>query len=105
MTTDRRSRSVAGSIFGGTSRIVEIKGIKIDAELGNFNVYLTNKDKVGVINNLTKNKINIATFNLGRVTPMGEAIALIQTDQLCKEEVLKNLLKIKYVNQVKSILI
>jgi D-3-phosphoglycerate dehydrogenase / 2-oxoglutarate reductase len=109
VTTDRRSRSVAGSIFGGTSRIVEIKGIKIDAELGNFNVYLTNKDKVGVINNvteiLTKNKINIATFNLGRVTPMGEAIALIQTDQLCKEEVLKNLLKIKYVNQVKSILI
>ena len=109
VTTDRRSRSVAGSIFGGTSRIVEIKGIKIDAELGNFNVYLTNKDKVGVINKvteiLTKNKINIATFNLGRVTPMGEAIALIQTDQLCKEEVLKNLLKIKYVNQVKSILI
>ena len=52
--------------------IVEIKGIKIDAELGNFNIYITNKDKVGVINNitqiLTENKINIATFNLGRVS-------------------------------------
>ena len=109
VTTDRRSRSVAGSIFGGNSRIVEIKGIKIDAELGNFNVYITNKDKVGVINDvaniLTKNNINIATFNLGRVTPKGEAIALIQTDQICKEEVLKDLLKIKHVNQVKSILI
>ena len=55
LTTDRRSRSVAGSIFGGQSRIVEIKGIKIDAELGNFNVYLTNKDKVGVINSVKQN--------------------------------------------------
>ena len=109
VTTDRRSRSVAGSIFGGKSRIVEIKGIKIDAELGNFNVYLTNKDKIGVINNVTKiftkNKINIATLNLGRVSPDGEAIALIQTDQICDELVLKDLSKIKNVNQVKSIVI
>ena len=109
VTTDRRSRSVAGSIFGGKSRIVEIKGIKIDAELGNFNVYLTNKDKIGVINNVTevftKNKINIATFNLGRVSPDGEAIALIQTDQICDELVLKDLRKIKNINQVKSIVI
>ena len=109
LTTDRRSRSVAGSIFGGQSRIVEIKGIKIDAEIGNFNVYLTNKDKVGVINNvtqvLTKNKINIATFNLGRVSPEGEAIALIQTDQICDEPILNLLRKIKNVNQVKSIVI
>ena len=109
LTTDRRSRSVAGSIFGGQPRIVEIKGIKIDAEIGNFNVYLTNKDKVGVINNvtqvLTKNKINIATFNLGRVSPEGEAIALIQTDQICDEPILNLLRKIKNVNQVKSIVI
>ena len=109
VTTDRRSRSVAGSIFGGKSRIVEIKGIKIDAELGNFNVYLTNKDKIGVINNVTevftKNKINIATFNLGRVSPDGEAIALIKTDQICDELVLKDLRKIKNINQVKSIVI
>jgi len=109
VTTDRRSRSVAGSIFGGKSRIVEIKGIKIDAELGNFNVYLTNKDKIGVINNVTeiftKNKINIATLNLGRVSPDGEAIVLIQTDQICDELILKDLRKIKNVNQVKSIVI
>ena len=109
VTTDRRSRSVAGSIFGCKSRIVEIKGIKIDAELGNFNVYLTNKDKIGVINNVTeiftKNKINIATLNLGRISPDGEAIALIQTDQICDELVLKDLRKIKNVNQVKSIVI
>jgi len=109
VTTDKRSRSVAGSIFGSKSRIVEIKGIKIDAELGNFNVYLTNKDKIGVINNVTeiftKNKINIATLNLGRVSPDGEAIALIQTDQICDELVLNDLRKIKNVNQVKSIVI
>ena len=54
---------------------------------------------------LTKNNINIATFNLGRVSPEGEAIALIQTDQICDEPILNYLRKIKNVNQVKSIVI
>jgi D-3-phosphoglycerate dehydrogenase len=107
ITTERRTRSLAGSIFGGKSRIVEIKGINIDAELGNFNIYITNEDKVGVINEisniLTDNNINIATFNLGRVTKNGDAIALIQTDQLCNENIIGKLRKIKNVNQVKPI--
>jgi len=109
ITTEKRTRSVAGSIFGGEARIVEIKGIKIDAELGNFNIYLTNKDKVGVISNvtsiLTKNKINIATFNLGRIIEEGDAIAILQTDQLCNDKILNELRKIKYINQVKSIVL
>jgi len=109
ITTEKRTRSVAGSIFGGETRIVEIKGIKIDAELGNFNIYLTNKDKVGVINNvtniLTKNKINIATFNLGRLKQDGDAITILQTDNLCNDKILNELKKIKYVDQVKSIVL
>lgn len=107
ITTEKRTRSLAGSIFGGEPRIVEIKGIKINAELGNFNIYLTNKDKVGVISNvtniLTKNKINIATFNLGRIREEGDAIAILQTDQLCNDKILNELRKIKYIDQVKSI--
>ena len=107
ITTEKRTRSVAGSIFGGEPRIVEIKGIKINADLGNFNIYLTNKDKVGVISNvtnvLTKNKINIATFNLGRIREEGDAIAILQTDQLCNDKILNELRKIKYIDQVKSI--
>ncbi len=107
ITTERRTRSLAGSIFGGKSRIVEIKGINIDAELGNFNIYITNEDKVGVISEITnilaENNINIATFNLGRVTKDGDAVSMIQTDQLCSENVIEKLRKIKNVNQVKSI--
>jgi len=109
ITTEKRTRSVAGSICGGETRIVESKGIKIDAELGNFNIYLTNKDKVGVINNvtniLTKNKINIATFNLGRLKQDGDAITILQTDNLCNDKILNELKKIKYVDQVKSIVL
>ena len=107
VTTEKRTRSLAGSIFGGESRIVEIKGIKIDAELGNFNIYITNKDKIGVINEITnvlfKNKVNIATFNLGRLKQDGDAIAILQTDQLCNDNILKKIRKIKNVQQVKSI--
>jgi len=109
ITTEKRTRSAAASIFGGKTRIVEIKGIKIDAELGNFNIYLTNKDKVGVINSVThilrKNKINIATFNLGRIKQEGDAITILQTDQLCNDNILNELRKIKYVDQVKSIIL
>ena len=108
VTTEKRTRSVAGSIFGGESRIVEVKGIKIDSELGNFNIYITNKDKVGVINQITnilfKNNINIATFNLGRLTQDGDAIAILQTDQLSNADVLNKIRRLKNVNQVKSII-
>jgi D-3-phosphoglycerate dehydrogenase len=108
VTTEKRTRSVAGSIFGGESRIVEVKGIKIDSELGNFNIYITNKDKVGVINQITnilfKNNINIATFNLGRLTQDGDAIAILQTDELSNADVLNKIRRLKNVNQVKSII-
>ena len=81
---------------------------KIDSELGNFNIYITNKDKVGVINQITnilfKNNINIATFNLGRLTQDGDAIAILQTDQLSNADVLNKIRRLKNVNQVKSII-
>jgi D-3-phosphoglycerate dehydrogenase len=86
VTTDKYTRSVTGTLFGGRHpRIVEIKGIEIEAEFAPHMLYITNDDKPGFIGRLGtllgENKVNIATFHLGRDKPGGSAIALVQVDQ------------------------
>mgnify|MGYP001328746355 FL=1 len=85
VTTEQQTRSIAGTLSHGDSpRLVEIKGISMDAQLGPNMVYITNEDKPGLIGNLGsalgEAGINIATFNLGRDNVGGDAIALIETD-------------------------
>ena len=94
-------------MFGGKPRIVNVKGIKIEAELSKYNLYISNEDKPGFISDLSKilsdNKINIATFNLGRKKSGGEAIALISTDNEIKDNVIDQIKKIPLVIQVKPL--
>ena len=105
--TDKQTRSVSGTLFGGKPRIVNIKGIKIEAELAKHNLYISNEDKPGFISNLSKilsdNNINIATFNLGRKDSGGEAIALISTDNPIEEKVLDSIKKLPLVIQAKTL--
>ena len=55
-------------------------------------LYITNDDKPGFIGRLGtllgENKVNIATFHLGRDKPGGSAIALVQVDQPISPELL-----------------
>ena len=83
--TDRRTRSVAGTLFGGRRpRLIEVKGIAVEAELSPHMLYITNLDKPGFIGNMGtifgNAGINIATFHLGRADAGGEAIALLGLD-------------------------
>jgi D-3-phosphoglycerate dehydrogenase len=108
VVTDRRSRDVAGTLFGGDKpRIVEIKGIRIEAELGRHMLYTTNEDKPGFIGRLGtllgQSGINIATFHLGRSAPGGDAIALIEVDQALGEDLLGRVRAIPGVVQAESL--
>ena len=72
--TDKLTRSVAGTLFAGSRpRIVEIKGIKVEADFAPHMLYVTNQDKPGFIGRfgatLAGAGINIATFHLGRAAP------------------------------------
>jgi D-3-phosphoglycerate dehydrogenase len=92
VTTETQIRALSGTLVAGDRpRVVEIKGIAIDAELGQNMLYITNKDKPGFIGalgtTLGENSINIATFNLGRNKEGGDAIALIEVDQPVSDEV------------------
>jgi len=108
VTTDRRTRDVCGTLFGGDKpRIVEIKGIRIEAELGRHMLYTTNEDKPGFIGRLGsllgEAGVNIATFHLGRSAPGADAIALIEVDQPLSDALLAKVRQIPGVVQAEAL--
>jgi len=85
VVTDQRERSIGGTVFSdGKPRFIQIKGINIDAEIGQNMLYTTNQDVPGIIGALGQTLggggVNIANFTLGRVHSGGEAIALLYVD-------------------------
>jgi D-3-phosphoglycerate dehydrogenase len=104
VTTERRGRTVAGTLFGGNKpRLVEIKGIEIEAELGDHMLYITNEDKPGFIGALGTTLgdagLNIATFHLGRAAPGEDAIALIELDGAIPAQVLQRVRRLPHIKQ------
>jgi D-3-phosphoglycerate dehydrogenase len=102
VTTETATRSVAGTLFAHNKpRLVEIRGISIDAELGPNMLMIVNEDKPGFIGALGsllgEQKINIATFHLGRDKPGGDAVALVEVDQQVPAAVVE---KVKALPQV-----
>jgi D-3-phosphoglycerate dehydrogenase len=108
VVTDRQTRSVAGTVYAdGRPRIVNIKGIRMDAEFGPSMLYVTNQDKPGFVGRfatiLAEAGINIATFHLGRDNAGGNAIALVEVDGMVPADVLAQVLEIPNVQQVKPL--
>ena len=106
--TERRSRCVAGSLIGGARpRIVTVENIAIEAELGPHMLYIRNRDVPGIIGNLGMALgdagVNIATFNLGRAEPGGDALALIEVDEALSAEVLGKVAALPDIVQVKAL--
>ncbi len=108
VVTDKRERSVAGTCFSdGKPRFIQIKGINIDAEIGEHMVYTTNEDVPGIIGTLGQtmgaNGVNIANFTLGRAEVKGEAIALLYVDEAVPAPVLEQLRGTGVFTQVKTL--
>jgi D-3-phosphoglycerate dehydrogenase / 2-oxoglutarate reductase len=108
VTTDRQSRHVSGTVFAdGRPRIVNIKGIRMDAEFGPSMIYITNLDKPGFIgkfsSTLGEAGINIATFHVGRESPGGNAVALIEIDGELPVDVLAKVRALPQVQQAKPL--
>lgn len=104
IVTERQERSVAGTVFSdGKPRIIQVKGINMEAELGPNMLYTTNADKPGYIGALGtifgEEGVNVATFNLGRDKPGGNAIALIETDDAISDATLGRVRALPHVVQ------
>ncbi|KJZ18956.1 phosphoglycerate dehydrogenase [Loktanella sp. S4079] len=108
IVTETRERSIAGTVFSdGKPRFIQIKGINIDAEVGEHMLYTTNKDVPGIIGTLGtllgKNDVNIANFTLGRAEAKGEAIALLYVDAPLPEKAVADLKETGLFQQVKPL--
>jgi D-3-phosphoglycerate dehydrogenase len=102
-------RTIAGALIVGAPRIVEVKGMELDAAFQPVMLYINNLDKPGFIGALGtllgEAKINIATFNLGRVASGEDAIALVGVDQVVPPQVLdkiRDLPQVRFVRVIRT---
>ena len=107
-TEDGWTRHVSGTVFAdGKPRITEIKGIEIEAAFAPSMLYVTNLDMPGYIGALGATLgdagVNIATFNLGRASEGGDAIALVQVDGEISEEVIAKVRALEHVKQARAL--
>jgi len=108
VATSQGDRSVAGTLFGADqSRLVEIFGIGIEAELSGNMLYIVNEDAPGFIGRigtlLGANQTNIGTFHLGRREAGGEAILLLSLDSPVSQAVLDEARKLPGVKTVMAL--
>ena len=101
-------RSVAGTLFGHAApRLVEIFGIKVEADFAPRMLFIVNEDKPGFIGRLGSTlgnaQVNIGTFHLGRRDAGAEAILLLSVDQPINEALLAELHRLPGVKTVKAL--
>jgi D-3-phosphoglycerate dehydrogenase len=106
--TERGERGVSGTVFAdGKPRIVNIKGLKVDAEFAPSMIYVSNEDKPGFVGRFATTLgdagVNIATFALGRDEPGGSAIALVEVDGELPADVFERVMTIPGVKQAKPL--
>ena len=106
--TEQLERSLAGTVFSdGRPRIIQIKGIDMEAGFAPHMLYVTNRDKPGFIGRLGtllgNEKVNIANFNLGRSAPGEDAISLIEVDEPISDAVLGRVRALEGVVQARRL--
>jgi D-3-phosphoglycerate dehydrogenase / 2-oxoglutarate reductase len=104
-TTPAGELSVAGTLFADAApRLVDMFGIRVEAELEGEMIYIVNEDAPGFIGRLGtllgEAGVNIGTFNLGRREAGGEAVALISVDGHIGSELVRSLQAIPGVRRV-----
>jgi len=102
VVTDDYERSVAGTVFSdGRPRIIQVRNIDMEFEVAPRMLFIRNADKPGFIGKfgmlMGEAGLNIATLNLGRDTPGGDAICMVAIDEPVSEDVLA---KIRALPQV-----
>lgn len=107
VATEGMERSVSGTVYAdGQPRLVDIKGIRVDAAFGKSMIYVTNDDKPGFIGQFASllggANVNIATFN-GRQERGGSAIALVEVDGAICRPVLSAVQALPQVKQAKAL--
>jgi len=94
-------------LHDGSSRVLQIEGIPVEAQLEGTILYLRNRDEPGVIGQvgatLGKHGVNIATFNLGRREAHrgAEAVSLVRLDGDISASILDPIRSISAITEAK----
>jgi D-3-phosphoglycerate dehydrogenase len=103
--TGGRWRTLAGVVNAGSAKIVEVKGLALEADFHPVMLLINNLDKPGFIGALGtilgEANINIATFHLGRQAADQDAIAIVGVDQVLPEAIQHKLRSLPHVRYVK----
>jgi D-3-phosphoglycerate dehydrogenase len=103
--TGGRWRTLAGVVNAGTAKIVEVKGMALEADFHPVMLLINNRDKPGFIGALGtmlgEANINIATFHLGRQAAEQDAIAIVGIDQMVPDAIQEKLRALPHVRYVK----
>ena len=102
---DAYERSVAGTVFSdGRPRIIQVRNIDMEFEVAPRMLFIRNADKPGFIGKfgmlMGEAGLNIATLNLGRDKPGGDAICMVAIDEPVSEEVLAKITALPQVVRV-----
>ena len=107
VATNGGRRAFAGTVIAGAPRIVEVKGMELDAAFAPAMLYVNNLDKPGFIGALgqllAEAGFNIATFNLGRVGAGEDAIALVGVDAPPDETLLSRIKALPHVKEARAL--
>jgi D-3-phosphoglycerate dehydrogenase len=107
ITTEKGKRAFAGTVIAGAPRMVEVKGMELDAGFAPAMLYINNLDKPGFIGALGmllgEAGVNIATFNLGRLSADEDAIALVGVDQAPDETLLAKIQALPHVKEARAL--
>jgi len=105
VVTDKITRTVTGSIFGGTlPRIIEIDGFNVEMTPQGAVLIIFNEDRPGVIGAVGtvcgKHNINICTMGVGQKPAEQKAILAVSLDKEPDTKAIEEISKLEFVNEI-----
>jgi D-3-phosphoglycerate dehydrogenase len=105
VVTDKVTRTVTGSVFGGSLlRIIEIDGFNVEMTPQGAVLVIFNDDKPGVIGAVGtvcgRHSINICTMGVGQKLAEQKAILAVSLDKEPGVRVVEELGKLEFVNEI-----
>ncbi len=107
IVTDKITRTITGSVFGGTKlRIIEIDGFDVEITPCGAVLVIFNDDKPGVIGSVGTicgtHHINICTMGVGQKPEEGKAILAVSLDKEPDAKSIEDIGKLDFVNEIYS---
>ncbi len=105
VATDKVSRSVTGTVFGGElMRVIDIDGFKVEMTPSGTVMVVFNDDKPGVVGAVGKvvgeHEININTMGVGQKPEQKKAVLAVSLDKCPDTDMIKAVKALEFVNEV-----